>query len=535
MNTDILNENLRLKNRIEELETKLKDSNISASFLNNISVFIDCIYAPVFIKDKHGVFLSCNYAYEDFMGFGRSEIIGKNAFDVFERKTAEEIAREDTAVLESNTVIIKEKEIKNKTGETKKVRITKNCLPVKGSGIVAIIGIIKDITRQKDFEKSLFDITAKLNKSQEAGKIGSWELDVQTNRIWASDAAFSILFLNKTTSFIGVDYFLKNVISEEHRVRFYKAVEVLKKTQNELHVSFPVYESASGKTSYLNIVGECVISSDGTCKKISGIVQDITNRKNEEIERELLIKKLEAALCKAKETTKVKEEFLAMMSHEIRTPLTGIIGFSQLLKKNIPESFFEDNGKHKNYVDSIINAAKRLNELLSNLLALSEYEANPEVLVELYEFDIRDVVSGIFELYENKILEKSLDFNINIEGDGIVFSDRIRLEHILLNIIGNAIKFTEEGCISVSSKTDKHFYIISVSDTGIGIAREKHSDIFDSFRQVNPGVDKRKYQGVGLGLAICRKFIKSLGGKITVESTSGKGSIFTIYIPVKSN
>ncbi len=250
--------------------------------------------------------------------------------------------------------------------------------------------------------------------------------------------------------------------------------------------------------------------------------------KVEEQTRELAL-----ARDKALEASRIKSDFLASMSHEIRTPLNAIIGMSTLLE----ESKLTD--EKSKYVEVFKNAGDTLLNLVNDILDLSKIEAH-QLELEKIEFDVAGVVEEAIDIYALKAEEKGIELlslvttDIKRKREG----DPARLKQVILNLISNALKFTEQGeiVVYVSHQADHHDedqLKFSVSDTGIGIPADKCETIFSSFSQADSSIT-RKYGGTGLGLAICRNLIEMMRGKIQVESEEGKGSVFsfTAHLPV---
>ncbi|VAW87480.1 Two-component system sensor histidine kinase/response regulator hybrid [hydrothermal vent metagenome] len=225
-----------------------------------------------------------------------------------------------------------------------------------------------------------------------------------------------------------------------------------------------------------------------------------------------------------------KSEFLANVTHELRTPLQAIIGFSDLINETIPETM---DDVHQD-IESILVNAENLLELINSLLDFSKAESGkmelslqPENLQTLFD-QVIDTVKSLAEVNGNEI---SLDLDIPSEKIEI---DRVKVRQILLNLLSNALKFTEKGEITLFSRFDDNRLTISISDTGIGIAKENQSGIFDAFKQVD-GSHTRRYQGTGLGLAISQSFSKLMGGEIILESRLNQGSTFTLIIPLRNS
>ncbi len=234
------------------------------------------------------------------------------------------------------------------------------------------------------------------------------------------------------------------------------------------------------------------------------------------------------AMNAAEVASRTKSEFLANMSHEIGTPMNAILGFSEILKESIT------SGVQKSYLNTIINSGKNLMKLINDILDLSKIEAGRiDIMPE--PVDLIRIFGEIEKIFEIKIKDKNLDFIIDIDKkvEGYWLFDETRLRQILFNIVGNAIKFTEKGFISISaklildSKSNQKNIEISIKDSGIGIPEEHQKRIFDSFYQVYTKTGK-KYDGTGLGLAITMRLIRAMNGEIYLNSKPDIGTTLTI-------
>ncbi|HXJ82248.1 MAG TPA: ATP-binding protein [Candidatus Methylomirabilis sp.] len=229
------------------------------------------------------------------------------------------------------------------------------------------------------------------------------------------------------------------------------------------------------------------------------------------------------------QASRAKTEFLASMSHELRTPLNAILGFGELMLDNlygeVPESLREPlldiqtNGRH-------------LLRLINDVLDLSKIEAGRMELAPS-EYVVSDMLETVRASLRSLASEKGLDFVVTAAPDlPLAYGDGKRLAQCLLNLAGNAIKFTKEGRVEIAAERRGALLVYRVSDTGIGIPEDQLDDVFAEFRQVNATIS-REYGGTGLGLSITKKFVELHGGRIWVESTVGKGSTFSFEVPVR--
>ncbi len=247
------------------------------------------------------------------------------------------------------------------------------------------------------------------------------------------------------------------------------------------------------------------------------------------IEQKLIeVEKLKA---KAEAASEAKSQFLANMSHEIRTPMNGILGMTELAMQA------DSVDEQLECLTTIRSSGDALLSILNDLLDLSKIEAG-KFEIQDAPFSLRELVTESGKVFAFRIKEKGLHFQ-SVVADTLpdmLIGDGWRLRQILLNLLGNAVKFTEQGSISMSADTkrdgDQTFLRLAVRDSGIGIPAEKQAQIFEAFRQADLSIS-RKYGGTGLGLSICLKLVSLMGGKIELESEAGKGSTFSVLLPLR--
>ena len=267
-------------------------------------------------------------------------------------------------------------------------------------------------------------------------------------------------------------------------------------------------------------------------------LEEIVNERTAELKSanhqlEIAVEKANLMAKQAEQANQFKSEFLANMSHEIRTPMNAIIGFSELLAE---EDLTE---QQQTFLNTILNSGKSLLQLINDILDFSKIEAG-RLQTEIIECNMEEFLGDIDSFLRPLALEKELDFNILQCGElpSIFYTDPIRVRQCLVNLVGNSIKFTEQGHVYINVSTeqyhDEDYIRFDVEDTGIGIPEEKQKSIFEAFTQAD-GSTTRKYGGTGLGLSITKQLTELLGGKITLRSKADEGTVFTILLPAGVN
>ncbi|MFY8003389.1 MAG: ATP-binding protein, partial [Chitinophagaceae bacterium] len=294
-----------------------------------------------------------------------------------------------------------------------------------------------------------------------------------------------------------------------------------------------IKETTIGKISLLSVKFP-LLDNENDVFGVSGISTDITERAN--YQQKLIEAKqiAEEARKDAEEAKSMEEQFLANMSHEIRTPMNGIQGMTNLLLET------ELNGQQKEFATIIKRSVNNLLVIINDILDFSKIKAG-KLTIEQADFSLQEVLDNIKAMFDHRVKKKELQFIFEADKTipEVLVGDPFRLNQIIVNLVGNAIKFTEKGFvkikISVLEKVGKQILLrFDVQDSGIGIASNEIGNIFESFTQANTSTT-RLYGGTGLGLAISKKLAEMQGGKIWVESEKGVGSTFSFQIPYTIN
>jgi PAS domain S-box-containing protein len=352
-----------------------------------------------------------------------------------------------------------------------------------------------------------------------------WDWDLSTHKIkWIGQGLK--IYIPKDEEIENLDYnFWINNLHPDERTNI---VESLKGAVSSGHSSWQSdyqFLRIDGKYDYINSRGYLLRDQNGIATRMIGSMQDITERKNAEIETQ-------KARIEAEEARKTQEQFLANMSHEIRTPMNGVIGMTQLLTNTVL------NEEQQDYVNTIKESAGNLMVIIDDILDLTKIVAG-KIAIEKTDYDVKELISNIIKLNQFRADEKGVLLNTNIDKNlcPFLYGDPVRLQQILINLVGNALKFTEKGEVNINLqliKEDAQFVTLefSVVDTGIGISTENAETVFDRFTQVS-GDSKRKYGGTGLGLTITKQLIELQGGTIQVKSKEGVGSTFTFCLSIQ--
>ncbi|WP_419662862.1 two component system sensor histidine kinase [Desulfosarcina variabilis str. Montpellier] len=301
----------------------------------------------------------------------------------------------------------------------------------------------------------------------------------------------------------------------------------------------------SGERVWIDWANRIVFDEQKKVKEILSVGSDITDRKkaeeqvrqlNEELKRhadnlEKRVRERTAELTIAKEQAesadRLKSTFLSAMSHELRTPLNSIIGFTGILLQELAGPLNEEQHKQLHMVQG---SSRHLLALINDVMDISKIEAD-QMELSFSTFVLAQSIENMVKLVAPLAEKKGLNLGIDVADEvETVTTDQRRLEQVILNLLNNAVKFTEKGSVHISCRIENNQYLISVTDTGIGIRQEELTGLFQPFHQIDTGLT-RKHEGTGLGLSICKKLLNMMGGTIDVESELDRGSIFTIRFP----
>jgi signal transduction histidine kinase len=285
-------------------------------------------------------------------------------------------------------------------------------------------------------------------------------------------------------------------------------------------------------------IGIVAMTFNGMARKLEESMNEI-ERQNRELEQKVRertaeLRQKNVALARqsenALEASRLKSAFLANMSHELRTPLNAILALSELLSDEVTGPL--DNDEQRNQIIMIHQSGENLLRLISDVLDLSKIEAG-RMEIRYEETDIQKSLLRAAEQMRGLAVSKGIEYRVRFEGEGSGWVDADRIRQVMANLVANAIKFTERGYVEITGQLDlsAELLTVTVRDSGIGIAADNHERIFQEFRQVD-GSTSRRFGGTGLGLAISRRLARLMGGDVVISSEVGKGSAFTLQVPV---
>ncbi|SMO47838.1 PAS domain S-box protein [Solitalea koreensis] len=506
------------KRRIEEqlLESEYK----YRSLIENVgSVF--------HTTDREGNFTFTSGKATSLVGYTQQELLGMNYKELVDPEWIEKVACNYINQVENmlhETVV--EFPIITKSGERKWVEQVSVFLSASKPGD-GFLNVVKDITEKKNIQLNLEESEQKLKENQ---YLLQAIIDHSPSLVYVKDLEGRYLLINKSFRKLFDTLGIKHDILGKTDFDFFPIEEAVR-IQKEDKMVFSTEQTLTferdivrDQTIHFLIVKAPLRNLEGDIFGVGGIATDITEiiqNRGELIEARKI----------AENASKMQEQFLANVSHEMRTPLNGILGMDRLL---LETSLTEE--QHE-FASTIEKSSNNLLAIINDLLDFSKINAG-KLVFERMDFDLFELLKNVQISFGHNLKNSTVDLKFNIDKTipRVLVGDPFRLNQVLINLIGNAIKFTKEGRVEVdvTLKNSDDFTIIlliAVSDTGIGIPEKEIIHIFDPFIQAKNDIS-RKYGGSGLGLTICKQLLEMQGGEIFVSSKEGKGSVFSFALPL---
>jgi PAS domain S-box-containing protein len=504
----------------DEAEKALKESE------QRFRALFDNAFQYIGLLDASGAAIMFNKAALDLLGLSAWEVAGKDFWKLplwEDDQDSRQVVEESVRRAARGEFVRFETTHWSRSGQVH-VDFSIKPLSDEEGRVIKLIVEGRDLTERKQNEQALNEVLNDLQIIFDNSQVGIMYL--RDGRVFArgNQRLADILGYDSPEEMAGMS--MRDLHVNEEKFREYGEKHYFPLAHGEKHhVEYPLKRKDGGRVWCL-LSGKAVdtnVPAD-LDKGVIWIVDDISERKR--IEEELL-----RAKQLAESASQSKSEFLANMSHEIRTPLNGIMGMLQLMQAS------ELGREAREYAEVALKSCRRLNSLLGDILDLSRIEADRVDLVQK-EFDFAEAMQSVAELLRNTAQEKGLGLEIRIseEVPATMVGDGARLQQILFNLVGNAVKFTAEGGVTVEASLlpiagpRAHRLLIMVSDTGVGIPDHMLQAVFETFTQVD-GSYARSYQGAGLGLPIVKRLLRLMGGTMAVASEKGEGTCFYLSLP----
>jgi len=502
---------------IKAREKALRDSMRQIDLFRHV---MDELPVAAFIKaDDLGIEF-VNKAWCALTGIPKEDVIGKTDRELFGAADAEGYSQDDTAVIAGGKVREVEEPVTHRDGTVRQLMTRKSRL-VAIDGSVHLVGSSTDITEVKARERAL-------EESMRENEVFRSLIDNVPVSIYAKRSDLRQFYVNKgwcdLTGFSQEEAIGKTdveIFGDDGAAFVAGDLAVLRSGETQ-EIEEKVTQ-ADGSVRHQFARKGAMIASDGSLYLI-GSTTDITELKQREAE-------LSEARQRAVLADRAKSEFLANMSHEIRTPMNGVLGMAELLAKS------DLDPKQKTFTDIIVKSGNALLTIINDILDFSKIDAGQMVL-DPAPFNLAEAIEDVATLVSTRAKEKDIELIVRVQPglDGQFVGDVGRVRQIVTNLLGNAVKFTDEGHVLVDVTGERvpagTRLTISVTDTGIGIPDDKLKLVFEKFSQVDTS-STRRHEGTGLGLAITSRLVDMMGGEIGVDSAEGKGSTFwfTVTLP----
>ncbi|CAN7291796.1 PAS domain-containing protein [Mesorhizobium sp. LjRoot246] len=495
---------------IKSREAALRDSMRQIDLFRHV---LDELPVAAFIKGQDLSIEFVNKAWCAITGLAKEDVIGRTDRQLFGAQDGDSYSHDDTQVAVTGAVKEVEEPVTHRDGTVRQLMTRKSRL-VALDGSVHLVGSSTDITDVKARERAL-------EESMRENEVFRSLIDNVPVSIYAKRSDLRQFYVNKgwsdLTGFSQEEAIGKTDIEifGPDGEAFVNGDLALLRTGETQEVEETV-TAADGSVRHQFARKGAMIASDGSLYLI-GSTTDITELKMREAE-------LREARQRAVLADRAKSEFLANMSHEIRTPMNGVLGMAELLAKS------DLDPKQKTFTDIIVKSGNALLTIINDILDFSKIDAG-QLVLDPAPFNLAEAIEDVATLVSTRAKEKDLELIVRVEPrlESLFVGDVGRIRQIVTNLLGNAVKFTDEGHVLVDVTGERvptgTKLTISVTDTGIGIPEEKLKLVFEKFSQVDTS-STRRHEGTGLGLAITSRLVELMGGDIGVESAEGKGSTF---------
>jgi PAS domain S-box-containing protein len=509
--------------------------------------FIDAVNEGAATLSVGGDILSCDAALAKTLGRPLDQVLGTPMADHLPPEDHEVLS----AVLARAETVSSRRRVRLMTLEGRQVPVYVSAAVLRDAGEEQVFCLaFTDLEGVISAEEALRESEERLTQLTEQSGTVAWEVDAQGLYTYVSHVVEAVLGY-RPDELVGRVHFY-DLHPEEGRESFKTAALAVFAEKGSFHNLLNAAQTKDGRQVWLSTTGAPMLNADGTLRGYRGSDIDVTEPKRgaDEISRlhaeledrvrertedlssaneelQAANEELNGVNVKLEEATRAKSDFLASMSHELRTPLNSIIGFSGVMLQGLAGDLSAEQNKQLGMIN---NSGQHLLELINQVLDLTKVESAQDQPT-IRKLGVGAVAREMFDSVRPMAEAKGIEMRWTCpEGLRPILTDRLRIGQILLNLMGNAVKFTEHGYVGVTVSQDDSGVTITVDDSGRGIPVEDLERVFDDFYQVSPH-SSAKSEGTGLGLAVSRRLAESIGARIEVTSEPGRGSVFTLRIP----
>ena len=474
-----------------------------------------------------GSFEYVNKELSRFSGYDKDELNRMDYWQLTPKKYEEAEKQQLTSLSETGRYGPYFKEYIHKDGYEYPVQLS-GVVIKSANGDELICSVIQDISHQKQIETELHlakkqaeTSNLRMKLANDSAQIGVWEWDLVSGELIWDEWMYKLYGITENSFSGAYDAWVNSIHPddmEESRKQLDDAIAGIGTFNPEFRVVHP-----NGQVRTIKASAEVIRDNDGNPLKVIGVNYDITDKIN-------AINELEVAKCKAEQATQTKSEFLSNMSHEIRTPMNAILGGLQMVNTNSIDA------NSKVMIKNAVSSSKSLLTIINDILDYSKIESN-KLSLEQEPFSMSDIIKSVTFEVDSIVSNKGIQLVTNTDES---FNDRwlgdiVRVKQVLLNLVSNAVKFTDKGSVNINLSEilyhEKQAISIEVTDTGIGMNEEARAGIFERFSQADNSTT-RKFGGTGLGMSITLSLIRMMGGTIDLNSEIGRGTTITVILPL---
>lgn len=528
---------------IRDVTEKYYAQQIIRDTEQRLQLILNSTFEAIYGVDLLGNCMFVNKACIELLGYqDESEMLGRNMHDMIHHHTRwgdvypENESPIYIAFRRGDGVHIDDEVLWRKDGSSFDAEYWSYPMHVNAKFIGVVVTFI-DVTERRRENIQLQQSQSSLSKAQEIAHVGSWGWDVESGDLEWSDETYRIYGLHRGSDKITYVTFLEMIHVQDREKVIDSINTALSEHSLECNFEHRIVR-LNGETRWVNEKAEVSYCDNGRPKTMFGVVYDITEQKKAELvlrsyhdELESQVKERTAELSAANQQLQqldhLKSMFIASMSHELRTPLNSIIGFTGVMLNGLTGDL---NSLQLNQLQRVQNSAQHLLSMISDIIDISKIEADRvDVLVE--HLNLNEIINDAINTVSTMADSKGIRIKVFMHDDISIDTDRIRMRQVLINVLSNAVKYTEHGEVQVVVEMNAGNICISISDTGVGIKMEDIDKIFRPFERIDNKLSV-KSGGAGLGLYLTKKLLESvLNGSIEVKSELNKGTTFTVTVP----